>query len=285
MKFDRVTRFFRSLLDVSLVDGEQARHWRKTTQNGQAYDLFLRGRYAYVNTFSREGNIQAIRLMERAIELDPAFARAYAGLARQISIQVINGWSQAPEESLERTLELTNRALALDESLAYAYSARSGYFLLKREFEQALADGEKAVALNPEGADVTMYLAQLQMFTGEAELAVENLRKAMRLAPGQHIWYQILLGHALVMLGRFEEALAPLQEVLRSGQVFGVRRVTLAATLAGLGRQQEAKAEAKKMLRDAPQFSLQEWAARQPYKSPAHLEKITDLLRKAGMPD
>ncbi len=282
---DEITAKIVTALDVSLLDGEQARIWRNSTHSGQAYDLFLRGRNTLYQTMTREGNSQAIRLMEQAIELDPAFARAYAGLARQFLIQVRNGWSQAPEESLERALELANRAIALDESLDYAYSARSHYFLLKREFEQAQADGEKAVALNPEGADVALHLAQLQIVTGEAELAMENLRRAMRLAPGYHIWYPFYLGFTLVMLGRFEEALAPLQEALRSGQDFGIRRGILAAALAGLGREQEAKAEAQKMLREAPRFSVQEWAARQPYKNPADLEKITNLLRKAGLPE
>jgi adenylate cyclase len=282
---DEITANIVTALNVSLLEGEQARLWRKSTHNGQAYDLFLRGRNAFIKTFSREGSSQAVRLIEQAIELDPAFARAYAGLARQFLVQVRNGWSQAPEESLARALDLTNRAIALDESLAYGYSARSHYFRLKGDFEQALADGEKAVALSPEGAAVTGQMAQLQIFTGEVELAVENLRKAMRLAPGYHAWYPFWLGLALVMLGRFEEALASLQEASKSSPDFEEVRLILAAALAGLGREQEARDEAQKFLRVTPRFSLQEWAAREPFKNPADLEHLVGLLRKAGLPD
>jgi len=282
---DEITTKIVTALDVELLDGEQARIWRNSTQNGQAYDLFLRGRNSYVKKFSREANSQAIRLMEQAIGLDPEFARAYAGLAWQFVIQVRNGWSQAPEESLERALELTNRAIALDKSLAYAYSVRSHHFLYKGDFEQALADGEYAAALNPEGGDVMALLARLQIFTGDSELAVENLRKAMQLVPGYPFWYPVFLGIGLVMLGRFEEALNPLQEATRSGTEYGAVHLIKAAALAGLGREQEAQTEVESLLRDTPRFSVKEWAARQPYKNPEDLENITGLLRKAGLPE
>lgn len=107
----------------------------------------------------------------------------------------------------------------------------------------------------------------------------------MGLVPDYPYWYPVFLGIGLIMLGRFEEALVTLQEASKSRTEYGAVHLFLAAALAGLGREQEARVEAQRLLRDTPRFSIQEWAARQSYKNPAELEKITNLLRNAGLPD
>ena len=129
---DEITRNIVTALEVQLTSGEQVRLWRQGTTNPEAYDTFLRGRDQAMRK-TREDTVQARRLFERAIELDPGFAMAYVGLASTFTLEVRLGWSPSLAESLERARALTHKAIALDDALADAY-AQLGYIaLLQRQ--------------------------------------------------------------------------------------------------------------------------------------------------------
>ena len=130
-----------------------------------------------------------------------------------------------------------------------------------------------------------VHMARIQICAGEAELAIENLRKAMRLTPSYPSWYIGVLGWALVMSERFGEALEPLSESLKAVPDALGGHLCLAAAFAGLDREQEAKSEAQEILRISPKFSLREEQAIHTYKNPADAERFISLLRKAGLPE
>jgi adenylate cyclase len=104
---DEITHSVVTALDVVLIEGEQARIWRKSTRNVTAYNLFLRGRQTWYSTMDRLGCAQGRRLYEEAIAADENFARAYVALAWILLHEYQYGWCSIPEETLEKALELT----------------------------------------------------------------------------------------------------------------------------------------------------------------------------------
>jgi adenylate cyclase len=112
---DEVTQKIVAALAVKLTEDEQERLMRKYTDNMEAYDFDLQGA-EYQNRFTKEANVQARQMFERAIDLDPEFAIAYGALGFTHFHEWTFGWSQDPQ-SLERAFELAQRTLGLDDSL------------------------------------------------------------------------------------------------------------------------------------------------------------------------
>jgi adenylate cyclase len=279
---DEITRNIVTALEVQLTSGEQVRLWRQGTTNPEAYDTFLRGRdHALRKT--REDTVQARRLFERALELDPGFAMAYVGLASTFTLEVRLGWSPSLAESLERARELTHKALALDDALADAY-AQLGYIaLLQRQYEQAITAGQHAITLSPNGADVHALLAVTLNFAGKPEDGLAMIEKAMRLSPVYPSWYLHVLGMSHDLVGRYEEARAAFTHSRDRSPDAWFPYVGLVLTAVQLGREGDARTAAAELLRREPAFSLERYAALQPYQNPADLTHELDLLRQGGL--
>ena len=279
---DEITRNIVTALEVQLTSGEQGRLWRQGTTNPEAYDTFLRGR-DHAMRKTREHIVQARSLFERALELDPGFAMAYVGLASTFTLEVRLGWSPALAASLERARELTHKALALDDALADAY-AQLGYIaLLQRQHAQAITAGQQAMALSPNGAEVHALLAVTLNFSGRPEEGLAMIEKAMRLSPVYPSWYLHVLGMSHYLVGRYEEALAAFTHSRDRYPDVWFPYVGLVLTAVQLGREGDARVAAAELLRRDPAFSLDRYAALQPYQNPAALTHELDILRQGGL--
>lgn len=279
---DEITRNIVTALEVQLTSGEQARLWRQGTTNPEAYDTFLRGRDQAMRK-TRESTAQARRLFERAIELDPGFAMAYVGLASTFTLEGKLGWSPSLAESLERARELTHKAIALDDSLADAYGQLGHISLLQRQHEQAISAGQQAIALSPNGAEVHALLAVTLNFSGRPEDGLAMIEKAIRLSPVYPSWYLNVLGMSHYLVGRYEEALAAFTHSRDRYPDVWFPYVGLVLTSVQLGREGDARAAATEILRREPAFSLERYAALQPYQNPADLTQELGILRQGGL--
>ncbi len=156
-------------------------------------------------------------------------------------------------------------------------------YLWKKQYDQAIAEAERAIALDPNDADGYVYLGTILVNAGRPEKAIELTEKAMRLNPRYPPLYLQTLGVAYREAGRCEEALAPLKKVLTLNPNFGPAHLQLAPCYAELGRLEEAQAEVAEVLRVNPNASLESFKQNVPYKNPADLERFLDGLRKAGL--
>jgi TolB-like protein/cytochrome c-type biogenesis protein CcmH/NrfG len=202
-------------LKVKLTPEEQERFKRFPTDNLEAYDVFMRG-VAPFYRYTKEANIQARQMFEKAIELDPQYAGAYAWLGWTYFNDWVLQWSPDPQ-NLERAFELAQRARALDDSLPDVHQLLSWVYLYgKQQPEQALAEAERAIALDPNYADGYMVQAHVLSVVGRPEEASELAEKALRLNPrGPEVaWYLWELGFAYRLAGRVEEAIATLKQAL-----------------------------------------------------------------------
>ena len=262
-----------------LADAWQKRTVRKGTESLKAYDLDLRGWEAY-GLWTKEDFARAKDLFERAIAADPDYARPYANLALTLVWEVYSKW--ATEESLNRAVELAKEAIARDDGEAWGHWALGAAYLKLGRYEQAVAEYEKALELNPNDADVLAETSFHLAWVGRAEEGIDNVKTAMRLNPRHPDWYLWGLGVAYYDARRYEEAAATLAN-RKSPNLKS--NLYLAAAYAQLGRQVEAQATVQKILLENPESSIKLWGRAQPYQHEADLNHYIQGLRKAGLPE
>ncbi|MGH2359514.1 MAG: adenylate/guanylate cyclase domain-containing protein, partial [bacterium] len=277
---DGITRQIVAALAPKLTAGEQVRSGRQETNSIEAYDHFLRG-LALFYQYTKETNAMARPMFERAIALDPNYAKAYAWLSFMHFVDWEFQWIEGPG-SLDRSLEAARRAVASDDSSSIAHAVLGWNFLWKKQHDAAIAELERAVSLDPNSQWAYGNLAETLNFAGRPDEAIGFAKKAMRLDPNHAVW-PFMLAHSYFLLRRYDEAIAALQDSLRRGPDFLPARRWLAVVYAELGRDKEARAEVAETLRISPGASLERWRERMPYKNQADLERFIGGLRKAGM--
>ena len=156
-------------------------------------------------------------------------------------------------------------------------------YLYQQQYDQALAEMERAVALAPTEAMNYAALAVVLSNVGRTEDALEAAAQALRLKPAAVDEHLAGVGAAYAVAGRYEEARAPLQRYLSRYPNRLQIHLMLAVVYSELGQAAEARAEAAEVLRINPNFSLEVHRQRMPIKDPAVVERIIAALRKAGL--
>ena len=279
---DEITDKIVTALEVKLTESEQEKEARRYTDNLEAYDYFLRGREQFLTT--NETNAQAREMFERAIELDPSFAAAYAILSYTHFRDWFNQWSEGPQ-ALERAFEAAQKAVALDDSLPLARAYLAWVYVMKKQHEAAIAEANRAIELDPNFSEGYARLGAILTLSGRPEESVSLLEKAMRLDPHYPPTHLFFLGHAYYALGKYEEAIVALQRSLTRAPTSITPHRTLAVIFSELGRMEEARAEVAEMLKISPHVSLGGQKERIPFKDQAVLARYLDGLRKAGLPE
>jgi len=257
---------------------ERERVARKGPENLDAYDYWLRGRNAFFD-FTKEANTEAGSLYQKAIELDPSWARPYGYMAWVHVNDSRFGWSKDPEKSMELALEWAQKCFALDPNDYKTHWTLGFVFLHIRDFELAKAGYERALALNSNDADFLAEMSLALTYMGRPEQAIAQLKKAMRMNPRHPSWYRHILGFAYYEVGQYKEALATLKQ---DNKPFFLTHRTLAAVYVRLGRLEEARAEVSKMFDKNPYYSLESENHR-PYNDDTRRERLVKDLRKAGV--
>jgi TolB-like protein/class 3 adenylate cyclase/Tfp pilus assembly protein PilF len=225
---DELVQKIVTTLKLQLTLMEQGYLVRKHTNNLDAYDAFLRGQEHFWR-FTKEATAQARQLWEKAVALDPQYAEAYAFLGWTYWTEWIFRWSAAPQ-NLERAFELAQQAIALDDFLPRAHSLVSNVYALKQQYDPAVAEGERAIALDPNNADSYAFQAQALNFAGRPEEALWMVEQAMRLNPHYPPLYLFELGWAYRLIGRYAEAVTMLKEFISQSPNFPPAHFHLAAS-------------------------------------------------------
>jgi adenylate cyclase len=283
---DEIVQKIVTTLKLQLTLWEKGILVRKTTDNLEAYDYYLRGTESFWRAYygsNKDVNIQARQLLEKAVELDPAYAAAYAVLGATYFNDGFYRWSSNLAQSFDQAGELLQKAVALDDSLPQAHGFLAQVYVWKKQYDQAITEAERAIALDPNSANGYHNLGNILTWAGRAEEGIGLIEKAMRLNPRYPPAYLQSLNFAYRLAGRYEEAIAPAKKILVLNPHFVPAHLQLASCYAHLGRLEEARAEAAEVMRLMPQFSLEEIKRNLPIKDPAVLERELDAWRKAGL--
>jgi tetratricopeptide (TPR) repeat protein len=171
----------------------------------------------------------------------------------------------------------------LDDFLPLAHSVLGQVYQWKNQHDQAIVEGERAVALDPNNPESYMRLAGILGIAGRAEEAIVMAKTAMRLNPHYPPLYIQVLGLAYHQAWRNEEAIATLKRVLVYNPNSIGAHVGLTCSYSDAGRDEEARAQAKEVLRLSPNFAAEVWRRNQVFKDSAERERHINNLRKAGL--
>ena len=154
---------------------------------------------------------------------------------------------------------------------------------MKKQYEEAIAAAERAVALNPNGADAYAQLAYSLNASGKSTEAIEFCNKAIRLNPMPPSYYYHQLGNASSCAGQLEEAKRAYEKAIQLEPTNLFAHLGLAAACIYLGLQEKARASAAEVLRLDPRFSLNSHEKLIPLKNRDLVRSYVDALRKAGL--
>ena len=253
---DEVTLAVVSAIQPKLFQAEIALATRRRPEDLTAYDLFLRALQQAIRS-TRESLAEALRLVHRALELDPGFAAA-AALAGDCHMEnVLRNYAIDPQFERKEAVRLMRLALSLDDgdpdTLASAASISA---LLVGDCEAEIEMADRAVALNPNSYHTWNRRGWVYEIAGQPEEAIRSFERAMRMSPVDPQLYSTLtgMGFALVELRRFDEAIVAGKKALRQNPSYPGPYRCLASAFAHLGRDAEAREAAAGVLESGPRF-------------------------------
>lgn len=277
---DRVVQTIVSTLvgRVEASDTERAR--RKPPLSLAAYECVLRA-----NSLSWDdpvGETEATRLVEKAIELDPGYALAYAVLAALSYSQ----WDDGPKSSaaaLERGYALAMRGVELDAGESTCHAILGHICVHRRSIELALQYSRRAVDINPNSQWNAADLGSILVYAGEPEEALTWFARSREIDPYfDQAWCWRSAGLAYMSLGRYADALSALSRVRLSAYF---HTALIAACHARLGDVHRTKISAAECLSMKPDFSIARFMSRIPFKNTADADQLGASLRLAGLPE
>ena len=280
---DEVILKITSALSVNLTAGEQARVWAEGTKSLEAYLKLMQGR-EYLRKGNRESNAQARRLAEETIALDPKYADAYAVLGWTHASEVFNGTSRSPKDSIAKAIEWTQKALAINDSLAEAHSRLGVLYSFSGRYDEGIAEAERGVELDPNSGQANFNLMLVLKWAGKPKEAIPVVQKALRLEPIPPDNYVQQLALVYLQAGDCKDAIAACDKGLKRQPDHLVSRIIMAAVYGSCGKEKEALKEGTEVLRINPKFNVESYMRNIPYKNPSDRDRVAQGLRKAGLP-
>jgi TolB-like protein/cytochrome c-type biogenesis protein CcmH/NrfG len=280
---DEITEAIVAAIEPQLYAAENFRAQRKPPENMDAWDLVMRALSHYWRV-TRQDNVVAQALLEKAIAIDPNYGQALGVLATSHTFSAHMGWAD-----MAKAMPIAERAalaaILADSEDPWAHHALGSVYLFTRRFDDSLAEFEVALGLNPNFSLAQGYYGLALSYCGRWEEATVAAQRALRLSPRDPysaVYYGIA-AYAQFIGRNYEEAMRLAREGIRQrGDFVGAHRVLTAA--AGMAGQNEvAKAALHELRRAQPNISLA-WIAKQmPIKEDADREHYLEGLRRAGL--
>ena len=277
---DEVTTAIAATLFGRVEAARQERVQRKHTDNMAAYEYLLAGKVLHHRS-NPEANAEALRMLDRAIELDPNYAHAHAWKACVVGQTVVNGWCTDFETTLRTISDELQTALALDYNDADVHRVLAALKLIFNEHEKAAYHQERALGLNPNSDLIVVQQGELLTWMGRPEEGIEWIRRAMRLNPYHPERFWNHLGRAQYTARLYADAIASYSKLTAPDQM---HHAMLAASAAQLGDRTAAAAHAREVLQRQPAFTVESYLKTLHYRQPSDTEHVREGLLKAGLP-
>ena len=225
-------------LKIRLLEDEKEKVLKRYTQNLEAYDLYLKGRYHW-NRRTPESLKKAVAHFEQVIQKDPEYALAYAGLADCYSM-LVQVYVLRPKEAFPKARELAKKALEIDETLAEAHTSLA-YVLQSYDWDWIGMEREfrRAIELNPKYATAHQWFAMALTPLRRTSEAIQEIKKALELDPLSLI-INTSAGYVYVYSGQEEKALKQAKKILDMDPTFDFAHLISALVSERRGRYGEA---------------------------------------------
>ncbi len=271
-------------LKLKLTFSEKVSLTKRQTVNVQAYDLYLRGQ-SYLYRLTKKGTEYAIQLFEKAIELDPRYAAAYAGCS--CAYGQMFQWFSREEHYRDKAQEFSFKALMYDGNLSEAYTAMGLSYFIWGKFDEAAASVKKAIELDADDFVAQWTLGRIHFSTGQLEQAIEHFKRVIELQPAFYVGYSDL-GQSLLGLGRPDEAMTVARTVLAMMPNYLLQnpddsraRMFYAVTLCDVGQPDAALREGQAAIDASPGDSVMLYNAACLYARLGETRRAVATLRQA----
>lgn len=279
---DELTRKVCEMLPGRLEAAARQQRAKAYTRSLEAYDQFLRGQSLFLVRQPAD-NEQARAFYMRAIERDPRFARAYAGLAMTYAMDYRLQPSAGGSQALARAAQLAESARQIDPDIPEVHWAIGFVHTQGRHHALAIDSLQRAIELNRSYADAYALLGGIYTYIGAPEKSIPLLRTALRLDPQGGYLYFMLLGRAYLFENDIDQALINLREAVARNAVDVETRIYLAAAFAAAGDIGAAEWETDEIRALQPEFSMQRWLDTYPLTDASQREKLLALVARAGL--
>jgi TolB-like protein/DNA-binding winged helix-turn-helix (wHTH) protein/cytochrome c-type biogenesis protein CcmH/NrfG len=292
---DEIVRRVSRAIGLQVIDIEARRSWQERPDSAELIDLIMRAKSTLNLPSSPTTMIAARNLFEEALQVEPASVDGLAGVATTLVFEFLNSYyDTGGEERLGQAERLLNHALAIDPRHLMALKANAALRRAQGRFDDAIVMAETVITENPGEPWTYKEIGLSSLYLGKPQQALEWFAKADRIGPrdpGRWTWLDGR-GHALILLGRDEDAIRALINALDANPKNVFPHAFLAVAYALLNRPEQARAALAAYLerrpgeristfrRDAPvPLALTSQKYRQQY------ERLSEGLRKAGMPE
>jgi TolB-like protein len=280
---DEITEAIVAAIEPQLYAAENFRAQRKPPNRLDAWDLVMRALSHYWRV-TRQDNVMAQALLERAIAIDPSYGQALGVLAANLALGAYMGWAEMAT-TIPVAEDAALAAILADREDPWAHHALGCVYLLKRRFEDSLAEFEWALRLNPNFSLAQGIYGLTLAFCGNWEKADEAACRALRLSPRDPLsaLYYGVASYAQFVGRNYHESMRLAQTAirLRSDYVGGYRLLTAAASMAG--QAEIATGALGELRRTQPDTSLAWIADQMPFKHHADREHYVAAFRRAGL--
>ena len=291
---DKVTSEIIAELKITLTPDERERQERKGTDNLHAHDAYLRG-WQFYRRYTPEDFVKAIPHFERAVELDPDFGQAWAALASVywISYRKSYAWTLIVNPNRDNWVSWLGASHKAEQYLQQAkrnptplaHQIESQMSWNFRQFDKAISEAERAVALDPNDPEGHLAMAWALIFAGRAEAAIASAENGPRLDPYSPARYLFALGTAQLMLDRYTAAETTLKRALELSPENMEILAPLTVAYSQLGQQEEARAALQRYtdfwILYAPRIETHmEWW---PFKREVDIRRFGEGLVTAGL--
>jgi adenylate cyclase len=278
---DEVTGAIVGVLPGRVEAAARDRAARKPTDNMAAYECVVTGKVLHHRS-NREDNLGALRLLDRAIELDPSYAHGHAWKACVLGQSWVWGWCADREATWNQVVEELKVALSLDDNDSDVHRVLAAVKLAEGEHDRAAYHQQRALSLNPNDDLIVVQQGELLSWMGQADEGIEWIRKAMRLNPyhPQRFWNH--LGRAHFIARRYSDAVEAFKHITQPDHT---HHAFLAACHAYSGNDALATEHAREVLAREPGFSVTAYIGTlRHYQRESDREHHREGLLKAGLP-
>jgi len=281
---DDITMKILTAIQVKLVEGEQGAVYGKW-RGKESVDCYLKvlEGFKYLHGWNIESTRETRRIAEETLAMCPEAPGSYYLMGWVNIAELILGIGKSPQESAGKGIEMVQKTLAMDDSLADVHGTLGFLYRLIGEYDKAVAEAERGVALAPGGAFAHELYGMALNAAGRSEEAIPIFQKAIRLDPSGSGTMYMGFGIALRDAGRLEEAVSAYKKAIQRSPDNILAHVSLASTYSLMGREKQARAEAAEVLRINPKYSLDSFAKSVSYKDQSQKDRLINALRKAGL--